>query len=280
MNPIHRIENINNLLVHYDWCDYTPPWNKQPPETCLLYHGYARNMSFWQSWVPLLSGSFKVLRLDQRGCGHTEKPPLDYVYTIDQLVNDAIDLLNHLDIEKVHWIGESSGGIIGLAMALKHPERLFSLTLCDTPFKRPAHIHSTYTLGEIDRAAAFEKYGVAKWCRETLAYRLDTNRASNELCEWYIEQMGLVPIHIANSLEKMIGSGDMWPELPKIKIPTLILGGRDSPIAQAPQMKAMQSQMPCAKLVSLEGYRHGVNLLAPQWCTSEFKQFILEQKNV
>jgi pimeloyl-ACP methyl ester carboxylesterase len=86
--------------------------------------------------------------------------------------------------------------------------------------------------------------------------------------------MDAVPVHIANSLEKMIGSGDLWPHLPEIKVPTLILAGADSPIAQAPQMKAMQAHMPSAKLVSLEGYQHGVNLLAPKRCVEEMRQFI------
>ena len=278
MNPTFRIESIKDLYVHFDLCDYLPPWQDQPSQTCFLYHGYARNMAFWQPWVPLLANDFKVLRMDQRGCGQTTIPPKDYEYTFQALVQDAIDLLDHLNIDRVHWVGESSGGIVGLAMALTHPDRLLSLTLCDTPFKRPSHIDSTYTLGEVDRATAFAKYGVGEWCRQTLSYRLDTNKASHELCEWYIAQMGAVPVHVANSLEKMIGSGDLWPHLPNIKIPTLILGGQDSPIAQAPQMKAMQAQMPSAKLVALKGYRHGVNLLAPQRCVTEMKQFISNLK--
>ena len=274
MNPTFRLETIKDQTVHFDWCDYTPPWNTPKPEVCFLYHGYARNMAFWQPWVPLLANEYRVLRMDQRGCGLTTQPSKDYIYTFDALVKDAIDLMDHLEIERVHWVGESSGGFVGLALALAHPKRLHSLTLCDTPFKRPSHIHSTYTLGEVDRAAAFAKHGVGEWCRQTLSFRLDTERASPALCEWYIAQMDAVPVHIANSLEKMIGSGDLWPHLPEIKVPTLILAGADSPIAQAPQMKAMQAHMPSAKLVSLEGYQHGVNLLAPKRCVEEMRQFI------
>ena len=274
MNPTFRLETIKDQTVHFDWCDYTPPWNTPKPEVCFLYHGYARNMAFWQPWVPLLANEYRVLRMDQRGCGLTTQPSKDYIYTVDALVKDAIDLMDHLEIERVLWVGESSGGFVGLALALAHPKRLHSLTLCDTPFKRPSHIHSTYTLGEVDRAAAFAKHGVGEWCRQTLSFRLDTERASPALCEWYIAQMDAVPVHIANSLEKMIGSGDLWPHLPEIKVPTLILAGADSPIAQAPQMKAMQAHMPSAKLVSLEGYQHGVNLLAPKRCVEEMRQFI------
>jgi 3-oxoadipate enol-lactonase len=267
-------EQIKDLLVNYEWVDYSLPWESKNRETVFMYHGYIRNALFWQAWVPLLSNEFKSLRMDARGCGETSVPDQKYVYTFEQLADDAVDFFDHLKIDKVHWVGESSGGIVGLAVALKYPERLHSLTLCDTPFKRPTHIDKTYTLGEVDRATAFEKHGIAEWCRQTLSFRLDTNRASQELCEWYIQQMDKTPIHVANSIERMIGQGDFWPLLPQIKTPTLILAGRDSPIAQEKQMSEMQQHMPKAKLVAFDGYRHGINLIAPDRCVTELKSFI------
>jgi len=275
-NSSFKKETIKDLEVNYEWTDFSLPWESKKRETVFMYHGYIRSALFWQAWVPLIANEFKALRMDARGCGETSKPPEDYVYTFEQMADDAIDFLDHLELKKVHWVGESSGGIVGLAVALKYPERLHSLTLCDTPFKRPTHIDKTYTLGEVDRATAFKKFGIAEWCRQTLSFRLDTNRASKELCEWYIQQMDKTPIHVANSIERMIGQGDFWPLLPQIKTPTLILAGKDSPIAQEKQMAEMQQHMPSAKLVAFEGYRHGINLIAPDRCVSELKKFIEE----
>ena len=272
MYPSHfRKETIKDLQVNFELTDYSLPWESRQRETLFMYHGYIRNSLFWQAWVPLITDQYQSLRMDARGCGETSQPPEGYVYTFEQLADDAIALFDHLHMDKVHWVGESSGGIVGLAVALKYPERLLSLTLCDTPFKRPTHIDKTYTLGEKDRATAFEKFGIAEWCRKTLSFRLDTNRASKELCEWYIHQMDKTPIHIANSIERMIGQGDFWPLLPHIKTPTLILAGQDSPIAQ-------DQHMPSAKLVAFEGHRHGVNLIAPERCVAEIKKFINELK--
>lgn len=271
-------ETIKDLNVNYEWVDYSLPWEQTKRETIFMYHGYIRNALFWQSWVPLLTNEFQSLRMDARGCGQSSVPEESYVYSFEKLASDVIDFFDHLNIDKVHWVGESSGGIVGLAVALKYPDRLHSLTLCDTPFKRPTHIDKTYTLGEVDRATAFKKFGIAQWCRETLSFRLDTNRASKELCEWYIEQMDKTPIHVANSIERMIGQGNFWPLLPQIQTPTLILAGKDSPIAQEKQMSEMQKHMPSAKLVTFEGYRHGINLLAPERCVSELKSFIASLK--
>jgi pimeloyl-ACP methyl ester carboxylesterase len=66
----------------------------------------------------------------------------------------------------------------------------------------------------------------------------------------------------------------MWPRLPEITTPTLILSGAKSPIAQEAEAKAMQARMPAAKLVAFDGYGHGVNMTAPERCVAEVKKFV------
>jgi 3-oxoadipate enol-lactonase len=272
----HRYSTVrvHDLDIHYELADYTAPWRETPPQTFLLYHGYARNMLFWQPWVPLLATDYRVLRLDARGCGLTTAPPPDSTYSFEQLAGDAIGLMDALGIEHVHWVGESSGGIVGMTAALDHPQRLHSLTLCDTPFKRSLQVASTYTLGEATRAAAFDKYGVGGWCRRTLSYRLDTTKASPALCEWYIAQMDATPLHVANAMDQAVAQGNLWPRLPDIQTPTLILGGARSLIADESHRNAMRERMPRAKVVAFDGYGHGINLLAPERCVAEIRQFI------
>lgn len=274
MKHHYNTARVGDLDIRYELADYTQPWRETVPETILLYHGYARNMLFWQPWVPLLAGDYRVLRFDARGCGKTTAPPDGSVYTFEQLAGDAMGLMDVLGIERVHWVGESSGGIVGMTAALTHAHRLHTLTLCDTPFKRSAQIASTYTLGEATRAAAFEKFGVGGWCRQTLSYRLDTAKASPALCEWYIAQMDATPIHVANGMDKAVAQGDLWPRLPDIQTPTLILGGDRSLIADETHRSAMRERMPRAKVVDFEGYGHGINLLAPERCVAEIRQFV------
>lgn len=270
----YRTARVGDIDIRYEIADYTPPWRNVAPDTVLLHHGYARNLLFWQPLVALLAGHYRVLRFDARGCGETTRPPPGSTFSLEQFADDAIGLLDKLEIERVHWVGESSGGIVGLVAALTRAARLQTLTLCDTPFKRPADIAATYTVGEADRAAAFEKYGVGGWCRQTLSYRLDTTKATPELCEWYIAQMDKNPKHIAVALERMIGQGDLWPKLPSITTPTLILAGENSPIVKEAMRKEMQQRLPGAKLVTLRGFGHGVHLLAPEQCAHEIRTFI------
>jgi pimeloyl-ACP methyl ester carboxylesterase len=276
MHPRYRTVRVGDLDIHYDLADYTTPWRETPPETVLLYHGYARNMLFWRPWVPLLAADYRVLWFDARGCGETTKPAAGSKMIFPQLAADAVGLMDKLDIGRVHFVGESSGGIVGMMAALNHADRLSTLTLCDTPFKRSANIHATYTLGEATRAAAFEKHGVGGWCRQTLSYRIDTSKASSALQEWYIAQMDRTPVHCANAMDAAVAEGDLWPRLPEIRTPTLILSGAKSPIAQASEVAAMKERLPAAKLVAFEGYGHGVNMTAPERCVAELRKFIAD----
>src|SRR5690349_16581736 len=132
----YSTKRIGDIDVRYEVIDHTAPWRKTPPDTVLLHHGYARNMLFWQPLVPLLAGEYRVVRFDARGCGETTKTPPGDAYVLSRFVDDAMGLMDALGIERVHWVGESSGGIIGMLAALMHPERLHTLTLCDTPFRR------------------------------------------------------------------------------------------------------------------------------------------------
>src|SRR5262245_64853495 len=74
MTSRYQTVRVGDLDIHYDLADYTVPWRETPPQTFLLYHGYARNMLFWRPWVPLLAADYRVLWFDARGCGETTKP--------------------------------------------------------------------------------------------------------------------------------------------------------------------------------------------------------------
>src|SRR5450631_3768365 len=118
---------VNGTDIHYDLADYTAPWRATPAETFLLYPGYCRNVEFWHAWVPLLGRDYRVLRMDPRGYGHSSKPPVGVKMDAEEAARDALGLIDHLGIERVHWVGESTGGRIGMLAALLAPRRIASI---------------------------------------------------------------------------------------------------------------------------------------------------------
>jgi 3-oxoadipate enol-lactonase len=67
--------------------------------------------------VPLLGRDYRVLRMDPRGYGASGKPASGYRFEIDQLARDAFGLMDHLGIERVHWVGDSTGGAVRQVLA-------------------------------------------------------------------------------------------------------------------------------------------------------------------
>ncbi len=271
--PLPKLR-VGSIDIEYQVSDYTDPWLGHEPETILFHHGYCRNMEFWRGWVPGLARDYRVLRFNSRGCGGTTAPPPGAPYNGGELVGDALGLMDKLGIERAHWIGESSGGILGIVAALSHPERINSLVLCNTPFKLPDAVVHTYNVGERDHATAIEKYGVGGWSRQTLAYRLDLTKASQAIQDWYVHEMDKVPKHVAIAHHLMAAGGDMTTRLAELKLPILILTGEASPLAKKEQMDEMQRRLPNAKLVMLQGYGHGINVLAPDRCVAEVQVFL------
>src|SRR5579863_3555872 len=98
-------------------------------EPVLLIHGFAANLQVqWGGVIKDLAKDYKVVALDNRGHGRSGKPHEPEKYGI-QMVEDAIRLLDHLNIDKAHVVGYSMGGFITNKLLTTHPERLITATL-------------------------------------------------------------------------------------------------------------------------------------------------------
>lgn len=103
-----------------------------PPEgeAVLLLHSLGTDLHVWDPQALALARTHRVLRPDLRGHGSTEAPPGEY--TMEQLAQDALNLLDALSVRRAHVCGVSIGGRIAMAMAAMRPDRVASLILCDT----------------------------------------------------------------------------------------------------------------------------------------------------
>ncbi len=99
------------------------------PVVC-LNHCFTTDHRFWDLTAPALD-EYRVLRYDSRGHGASDKPAGDY--SLSQMAGDVAALLDALDIARVDFCGVSMGGMIGQTLTLEHPDRVRSLTICNTP---------------------------------------------------------------------------------------------------------------------------------------------------
>jgi pimeloyl-ACP methyl ester carboxylesterase len=265
-----RISLPDGAAIHCIVDDFLWPWDTATP--VLMMHGFARNALFWNRWVPVVAETRRVYRPDLLGCGLSDQPPAGYRYTPESIGGQIIAVLDALSLPRVHWVGESSGGIIGLLLAASHPERIASLTLCNTPSRIPDRIKQIYALDQATASDAMRAHGVGEWCRRTLGYRLDVEHAGKELCDWVVAEMDRTPAEVAAAMHDCFEGVDTLPLLPGIKAPVLLLSGDKSPIASA-QQQTFAETLPNGRIESFAGVGHGVNLLEPERCARAATSF-------
>ena len=100
-------------------------YNKNGGNPVLLIHGGTANAETWGNQVPVLMRNHEVILGESRGHGRTTRSEKPYSYQL--MADDYIGLLDYLKIDKVALVGWSDGGIIGLDIAMRHPERLTKL---------------------------------------------------------------------------------------------------------------------------------------------------------
>jgi pimeloyl-ACP methyl ester carboxylesterase len=148
------------------------------------------------------------------------------------MLAEIIDFLDQLKIDKVHFVGESTSGELGIALAAKHPERLHSLITCSSPSHLPPRLANFLALGRESWPYAMRTLGSAGWARE-LAKRPGTGaRKDDEQClEWWISEIGKSSAYGLEQYAVFLQELDVRKYLKDVKVPTLILAPTKSSAA-------------------------------------------------
>lgn len=121
--PFQSVEGLKIYFEqHGDW--------QSGQDTVLLLHGLGSSSQDWENQIPALSKIAKVLAVDLRGHGKSDKP--DLPYNIPMFAEDISKLVDKLKLEPVHLIGHSMGGMIAFQLALDHPQQLKTLTIVNS----------------------------------------------------------------------------------------------------------------------------------------------------
>lgn len=260
-----------SVTLYYEDDDFTDPWETAP--TILLQHGFSRSARFWYNWVPLLGDAFRILRPDMRGMGQSTMPDAQYDPLLATFADDVRQLLDHLGIEQIVYVGESFGGIIGLQFAHTYPERTRALVLCNTPCRLPHGVLKQRFAAGGDWDAALQQ-GVGNWSTATIDMRLDTRVAPPGLRDWYITEMDRTSPTVARKLQAYLDTLDFRSHLNEISVPTLLLVGEETPTSPLPQQQFMAEHIPNCQLAVYPGVGHGINVLQPRWCVRQLREFL------
>jgi pimeloyl-ACP methyl ester carboxylesterase len=266
---------VNNIEIEYD--TFGDPSSKP----LLLVMGLGGQMIAWvdEMCEALANQSFYVIRYDNRDVGLStkfdeaglpnlleigaavargEKPEVPY--TLEDMADDGIGVLDDLNVEKAHICGVSMGGMIVQVMAYRHPSRVLSLTSImsttgnpDLKQPTPELIQELFAPVPVDREASIEEsvrrgrltYGTFPY-NEEQARILRT--AAYDRCFY--------PQGIMRQAAAISANGNRKPKLGSITVPTLVVHGSEDPLVPVEGGIDTADAIPGAELLILDGMGH------------------------
>ena len=227
----------------------------------VLSHSLGSNLSMWDFQLSALEPHYRVFRYDTRGHGGsqtTSGESMPGAYTLDELGDDALALLDALGLEQVHWVGLSMGGMIGQNVVLRQPERFLSLSLCDTMAQLPSAAQSIWQ----ERISTARNKGMEALVEPTMerwftALYRDEDPAGLKLIRQYF---------LNTSIDGYIGCSeairqlDYLDRLQEISIPTLIVVGEQDSGTPVSASQAMHERIKGSHLEIIPNAAHLSNV--------------------
>ena len=234
----------------------------------LMANSLMANGSMWDWNVPALADRYRVLRYDKRGHGQSGVSPGPY--TIAQLADDAVGLLDALGIAKAHFMGLSIGGMIGQQLGARFPERIYSLSLCNTASEMPPRSlwEERFEIARTQGIAGLVDGTIKRWFTAPFI-----ERAPGDIEK--VRQMIL-----ATNADGYMGCGSAVRDMAqstmllKIKTPTLVLSGEHDPACTVDQGTVLHRLIDGSKMVVLKDAAHLSNIEQPAVFNRTVREFI------
>ena len=227
----------------------------------VLAYGIGGNADLWDVNVEALATRYRVVLWEPRGHARSDSPADPARYSFHRWALDLRDLLDHLRVRRAHVGGLSLGAGIATRFTLLYPARVRSLLVTnsssaaglplsvDNLVMRARSIQITLSEG-MDAMAEFSMSA-----NPNVAARLALDPSSKQ--EFYAYYRRLTPIGYANALRALLAMDYITDQLPKIKVPTLLIGGDKDPSLEP--MKVMHRKVRGSRLVVLSPASHFAN---------------------
>lgn len=225
------------------------------------------NFKMWQAQIDFFQQDFFVICYDTRGHGASSAP--QGPYSIDQLGQDVVNLLDHLSIEKAAFCGISMGGLTGQWLAIHRPERFNQVVVCNTAAK----------IGQEqawnDRAALVREQGLQP---------IASTAASRWFTEPFIQSNATVVNNLQNDLAagsaegyasccEALAKADVREQLKDITVPVLVVAGQQDPVTTVADGQFMVERIANSQLFEINA-SHISNVELPNEFNQAVKQFI------
>lgn len=233
----------------------------------LFLHGIGGHRHHWNSQIRELSTSFRTAAWDARGYGDSDDydGPLRFL----DFVSDVIRVLDHLQAPKAHLVGLSMGGRIAREVALRHPDRLLTLTLANTS---PGF--DALSAEEVRRFVDERRSRTPESMKALLGSKADPGAYDALLRSFH----ALHKESYLKTLEASVAQDRAAP-VEEIRCRTLVITGSEDKVYPPRIARDMARRIPKATLVELEGCGHLSNLEQPRRFNAALAEFLTKEKD-
>lgn len=253
-----------------DWSllDLTPPWSPAAG-TIVFQHGLGANQGIWAEWLPLLIGTYRILRFDMRGHGRSPAQA-GAALSMEGLTDDLFAVMDAAGVERAHLVGESIGGTVVLNAALRQPDRVATLTVCNGA-------HKGGSIKSVDDwKRIIDETGMAGWSTHMMRCRFHDGAIPPSLHSWYQqEQARTDPDVLLRGVAALVGA-DLDQKLDQVRPPVLLIHPDASPFIPVEVMAEFRRGVPNGRLHVIGHAKHGMPVSHGVTCAALLRDFLAE----
>lgn len=249
------------------WYEWHGP---EDGEVLILSPGLGGSASYWQPNLAAFAERYRVLLYDHRGTGRSDRE-LPETVSVEDFADDVLGLMDALGVSRAHFIGHAAGGVAGLALGLKAPERLDRLCVVNGWAKADPHFLRCFEA----RLALLRDSGPEAYLRAQPIFLYPPDWSSEHDAQIAAELPGqLAHFPGADTLEKRIAAlagFDLSTRLAEINLPVLVIAARDDMLVPPRAGEVLADGLPNAGLGMPSFGGHACNVTDPD----SFNGFVL-----
>ena len=244
-------------------------------EAIVFIHGLSDSLLYWEFLANNLKKDYKVLRIDLRGHGETERGNNEI--TIDLLCEDLRNLLDELHIENINLVGFSLGSAVALDFTIRYPQMVSSLVLMSGFYKPDEQSKDILSHFKSALNSSFDEFYDLLFSMSLCPSVIENNREELAFLKKFASQTADMDAYI-QSVDACLNF-DVEDKLSQIDAPTLILAGKYDEILPLSSQQDLKNNIKNSKLVVFDDVKH--NLLVgknKEKILSILKSFIKKER--
>jgi aminoacrylate hydrolase len=239
------------------------PSERPGAATVLLSAGLGGAAGYWTPQLAALTARYRVITYDQGGTGRARATRLPAGYAISDMADEVLAILDATSTKSCHFVGHALGGLAGVDLALRHPDRVRSLTIVNGWATADAHTRRCFEI----RVALLKGAGPQAYVRAQPIFLYPAT--------WLAANAERMATEDAHALSGFQGSDtllrrieallrfDATAQLDALKLPVLLSAARDDVLVSCSQSEALAARLPDALLDVAPFGGHGLNVTEP-----------------